>query len=197
MKLEYWFDFASTYSYLSTMRIKALAEPLGIAIEWRPFLLGPIFRDQGWMDSPFNLFPAKGRYMWRDMERSCDRLAIPFRRPSQFPRNGLLAARIVCAHSRAPWVPEFTRAVFRANFADDLDIADSTVLAQLLGEVTTDAAAIIAAAQTEESKLGLRKQTELAARRQIFGAPSFIVNEELYWGNDRLEEALEYAKQLR
>ncbi len=69
--LDFWFDFASTYSYPAAMRIGPLAAAAGVSLRWRPFLLGPIFKDQGWETSPFNLYPAKGRYMWRDLERIC------------------------------------------------------------------------------------------------------------------------------
>ena len=96
MTIDFWFEFGSTYSYPAAMRIEELAGARGVDVNWRPFLLGPIFRDQGLTDSPFNLHAAKGRYMWRDLERTGETLGIPFRRPSRFPRNGLLAARIAC-----------------------------------------------------------------------------------------------------
>ena len=89
--LDFWFDFASTYSYLAAARIRPLAAEAKVQVRFRPFLLGPIFKAQGWDTSPFNLYEAKGRYMWRDMERLCEKYEIPFRRPSKFPRSGLLA----------------------------------------------------------------------------------------------------------
>jgi 2-hydroxychromene-2-carboxylate isomerase len=92
--VEFWFEFGSTYSYLSAARIENIAAAAGVPVLWEPFLLGPIFAEQGWDDSPFNVYPAKGCYMWRDMERLCAKYCIPFTRPSRFPRNGLLAARI-------------------------------------------------------------------------------------------------------
>ena len=93
----------------------------------RPFLLGPIFAAQGWNDSPFNIYyPAKGRYMWRDLERVCAKHELAFRRPSAFPRGGLLAARLACLAADEPWCPGFVRAVYHANFVDDRDIADPT-----------------------------------------------------------------------
>ncbi len=92
--LDFWFDFASTYSYPSAMRLRSLAQQAGVAVSFRPFLLGPIFKAQGWSTSPFNLYPAKGRHMWRDLERICADLALPFRRPDPFPQNSLLAARV-------------------------------------------------------------------------------------------------------
>ena len=70
MAVEFWFEFASTYSYPAALRIESLAQSQGVPV-WKPFLLGPVFRSQGWSDSPFNLFPAKGRYMCRDLERIC------------------------------------------------------------------------------------------------------------------------------
>ena len=92
--VDFWFDFASTYSYPAAMRIGDAAERAGVAVRFRPFLLGPIFKAQGWDTSPFNIYEAKGRYMWRDLERLCADLELPFRRPEPFPQNSLLAARI-------------------------------------------------------------------------------------------------------
>src|SRR5215510_4878250 len=91
--LHFWFDFASTYSYLAAMRIGPLADKAEVQVRFRPFLLGPILKAQGWVTSPFNLYPAKGHNMWRDLERSCAELKLPFRRPDPFPQNSLLAAR--------------------------------------------------------------------------------------------------------
>src|SRR5215470_4304272 len=85
--LDFWFDFASTYSYLAAMRIGPLARKAEVRVRFRPFLLGPIFKAQGWSTSPFNLYPAKGRHMWRDLERSCADLQLAFRRPDPFRRT--------------------------------------------------------------------------------------------------------------
>jgi len=194
MLLEFWFEFASTYSYPAAMRIEPLARAEGVQVLWRPFLLGPIFRAQGWSDSPFNLYAAKGRYMWRDLERVCAGLDIAFRRPSQFPRNGLLAARIACLHADAPWLPEFVRSVYCANFAEDLDISEAPLLERRLDALGQGGAAILARAQSPEAKDKLRAQTERAAALGIFGAPSFIAGGELFWGNDRLAAALDWQK---
>jgi 2-hydroxychromene-2-carboxylate isomerase len=127
--VEFWFEFASTYSYPAASRIEAAAAAAGVPLVWRPFLLGPIFGRQGWNDSPFNIYPAKGRYMWRDLARICERHRLPLRRPSRFPRNGLLPARVALLGSGAPWGPAFVRAVYRANFAEDREISDPAVVA--------------------------------------------------------------------
>jgi 2-hydroxychromene-2-carboxylate isomerase len=193
-KIEFWFEFASTYSYPAAMRIEELAQQRGVQIEWRPFLLGPIFKAQGWNDSPFNLYPEKGRYMWRDLERTCEKLALPFKRPSQFPRNGLLAARIACWFDQEPWMPEFVRRVYTANFAEDCNISDPSILSSIL-ESIGQLPELITQTESLEAKEKLRHQTERAIDLGTFGAPSFTCGEELFWGNDRLEEALGWARQ--
>ena len=192
--LEFWYEFASTYSYPAAMRIARLASDAGVAIRWRPFLLGPIFAAQGWNDSPFNIYPAKGRYMWRDLTRICEAEGLPLELPpARFPQNGLKAARIALIGTKQGWTPDFTRAVYAANFAEREDIADNTVLAHLLGRLNLDANAIMAAANAPENKEALKRQTEEAMAKGIFGAPSFIVGDELFWGGDRLEQAIAWA----
>jgi len=195
--MEFWFEFASTYSYPAAMRVEAAARQAGVGVTWRTFLLGPIFAAQGWNDSPFNLYPAKGRYMWRDLERICAAQGIPFRRPSRFPRGSLLAARVACRFAAEPWLADFVRAVYTANFAADADIATVEIVAACLRESGADAPAVIAAAQTAEAKERLRVQTDEAIRRGVFGAPSFLVGDELFWGNDRLDDALRWARHGR
>src|SRR3712207_9085500 len=106
-QVSFWFEFGSTYSYLSAARIEDLAAAADVPVLWEPFLLGPIFAEQGWDDSPFNVYPAKARYMWRDVERLCAKYCIPFARPSRFPRNGLLRSeeRRVGKEWRSRWSP--------------------------------------------------------------------------------------------
>jgi 2-hydroxychromene-2-carboxylate isomerase/NAD(P)H-dependent FMN reductase len=197
-RVEAWFDFASTYSYLAVSRVEDLARRANVELVWRPFLLGPIFQKQGWNDSPFNLYPAKGKYMWRDLERECARMSpsLPFRRPSSFPRNGLRAARIAITAEAQPWCGRFVQAVFRANFAEDRDIGSAEVLSTILGELGLAADEILARAESTDQKPRLRQQTERAQELGIFGAPTFVAGGEIFWGNDRLEQALAWARSL-
>lgn len=192
-RLQFWFEFASTYSYPAAMLIGDRAAVAGVEVEWRPFLLGPIFHAQGWNDSPFNIYQAKGRYMWRDLERICDRDGLPFRRPSRFPRPSLLAARVACVGAGEAWGPDFVRATYRANFADDREIETPEVIGDVLTGLGVDTAAIIARAQTPEAKATLRANTDQAVALGIFGAPSFVVGEEVFWGSDRLADAVAWA----
>ncbi len=191
--VEFWFEFASTYSYLSVMRIERAAQAAGVDIAWKPFLLGPVFLALGWNDSPFNIYPPKGRYMWRDLERLAAKEGLPFRRPSRFPRNGLLAARVALIGVEDGWVAPFARAVMTANFAEDREIAEAAVIGDILATLGLPADEVMARAQADANKLALRAQTERAAELGLFGAPSFRVGEELFWGNDRLEDALGWA----
>ena len=193
--LDFWFDFASTYSYLAAMRIGTLAQDAGVRVRFRPFLLGPIFKAQGWNTSPFNLYPAKGRNMWRDLERSCAELKLPFRRPNPFPQNSLLAARVALAALDQPWGEDFCRALFCAQFAEGRRIDDAAAVGNVLARLKIEPQPVLAAAQSDAIKARLRAQTEEAQRLGVFGAPIFTTADgELFWGNDRLEPALRWAK---
>lgn len=192
--VQFWFEFASTYSYIAAQRVERVAGEAGVPVEWKPFLLGPLFKRQGWDDSPFNLFETRGRYMWRDIERLCAKYDAPFRHPTVFPRNSLLAARVALVGAGQDWLPGFARDVYRANFAEDRDISDPVVIEEILRSLKLDAPSLLARAVDPENKERLRVQTERAWEVGIFGAPTFVVGGEVFWGNDRLEDALDWYK---
>jgi 2-hydroxychromene-2-carboxylate isomerase len=192
--LDFWFEFASTYSYPAAMRIAPLAKARGVSVRWRPFLLGPIFKAQGWDNSPFNLYPAKGRYMWRDLERISGALALPFKQPSPFPQNTLLATRVALVALAQGSGEDYCRAIYAYEFGEGRNIAEPTTIAAVLTSLGKTAHAILQEAQGDAIKTALRAQTEEAQRLGIFGAPSFVTQDgELFWGNDRLEAALDWA----
>jgi 2-hydroxychromene-2-carboxylate isomerase len=196
--LDFWFDFASTYSYPAALRIAPLAATAGVTVRFRPFLLGPIFKAQGWDSSPFNLYPAKGRYMWRDLERLCADLSLPFRQPETFPQPSLLAARFALVGLAEGWGEEFCRAVFRAEFAEASQIDDVATLARLLTPFGINPNDVLAKAQSEPNKRRLRDETQTAQQLGVFGAPTFVTADgELFWGNDRLESALAWTLKKR
>lgn len=190
--IEFWFDFASTYTYLSAMRIETLADTHGVDVIWRPFLLGPIFRAQGWDTSPFNLYPAKGTYMWLDVARRADALGLNFVQPDPFPQNSLLAARTACHLPDGPQLASFCRHVFDAEFARGQNISDPQVISACLEAAGLQSSAVETASD-DSTKSALRARTDIAAQRGLFGAPSFFVANELFWGDDRLEDALRRA----
>jgi 2-hydroxychromene-2-carboxylate isomerase len=192
-RVEFWFEFASTYTYPAAFAVEERAKARGVRVVWRSLLLAPIFGAQGWTDSPFNIYPAKGKYMWRDLARICARQGLPLRRPSVFPRNGLLAARIACRYADEPWLPEFVRRVYAANFADDREISSSEVIGQIVESLGLSPREILAEAQTQNSKDALRAQTDRAIKLGIIGAPTFTVEDEIFWGGDRMEAAFDWA----
>jgi 2-hydroxychromene-2-carboxylate isomerase len=194
---EFWYEFASTYSYPAALRVGALAEERSVSLAWRPFLLGPIFAAQGWRDSPFNVYPAKGRYMWRDVERTCEAMGVPFKRPEPFPQPSLLAARVALAlqdEERA----SFSRQVYLAEFGRGLSIADRTTLASLLTACGVDPTATLERAESDANKAALKAECARAAEIGIVGAPSIVTADgEVFWGNDRLEQGLDWAARAR
>jgi 2-hydroxychromene-2-carboxylate isomerase len=189
--IEFWFDFGSNYSYLSVMRVVEQ----GIDVSWQPFLLGPIFQSFGWSNSPFVLQKEKGEYTWRDMERQCRKYDIPWRKPTQFPRLGVLPSRIMLVGMDQPWTSEFARRVMVRNFHLDQEIQSSEAMTTILTELDLPAAELIAKAQSESIKARLREQTDTAMRRKVFGAPTFFARGQMFWGNDRLEDALQFASE--
>ena len=190
--IDFWFDLASPYSALAALRIGEVAR--GLEVRWHPFLLGPIFQAQGWNDSPFNLYPAKGRWMWRDVPRRAARRGVRFRQPSRFPRHSVLANRVALVALGEGWGEDCVRATFRAQFSDDADIADPGVMAGIVSTLGRDGSGVVARAQSQPTKDALRATTDQAARHGIFGAPTFLVDGELFWGDDRLEDAVAWAR---
>lgn len=193
-RIDFWFDFASTYSYIAAMRIEELCRDAGVALKWMPFLLGPIFQLQGWNDSPFNLNERRGAYMWRDLERLSAKFGLRWRHPTVFPRTSTLAARVACSISDEVWCGDFVRAVYVANFADDLDISDEKIVVGLLDGLGRDGTAIVERAHEPERRGLLRANTERAIELGIFGAPNCVVGRELFWGEEALEDAIAWSQ---
>src|SRR5262249_36118649 len=137
---------------------------------------------------------AKGRYMWRDLARICTRLDLPFCRPDPFPQPSLLAARVAHVGLKASWGEAFCRAVYAAEFAHGRPIGQETVITDLLWDLGVAPEPVLAHARSEEIKAALRTATAQAEQAGVFGAPSFIAADgELFWGHDRMVEALAWA----
>lgn len=191
--MEFWYEFGSNYSYISIMRVDKLAEQYGVTIHWKPFLLGPIFKSFGWETSPFVLQKEKGAYTWQDMARQCKKYGIPWQHPTTFPRSAVLAMRIALLGVDQAWLPAYNKRMMLLNFAQDRDIGDVDTISEVLRELSLPVQALINEAQSEANKLALRTQTEEARQRGIFGAPTFFTHGDMFWGNDRLEDALLHA----
>jgi 2-hydroxychromene-2-carboxylate isomerase len=183
--LEVYWDFSSPFAYLGATQVAAVAARTGARVTWRPLLLGGLFRSIGTPDVPIATFSdAKRRYIGKDLDRWAAYWGVPFRFPSRFPTNSLRALRVYFA------LPETSRdayrdAVFRACWAEDRDITTDEVLASCVGDEAV-ARAAFARANDDDVKGQLRRETELAAARGVFGVPTFALADELYWGQDRL-----------
>jgi 2-hydroxychromene-2-carboxylate isomerase len=195
--VDFFYELASPYACLSALRIADAATRAGVTVRWRPFLLGPIFQSEGLADTPMKVYPLRGAYMTRDVPRRARRHGFNLRIPSAWPRHSVLASRVALVALKEGWGEAFSEAVYRAEFQEDLDIARAEVVGAVVASLGKDAAAALSAAQTAEVKTALRAETDAAMAAGIFGAPSFLVEGELFWGDDRLEDALDWAQGRR
>ena len=195
--IEIWYEFGSNSSYLGVHRIGDLAKANGLTVVWEPFLLGPIFKSFGWDTSPFVLQEHKGKYMWKDMVRQCEKYGLPWKKPSTFPRRALLPMRVATLGKDMPWIEDFSKRMMELNFVEDREIDSVDVVIQELQALGLQGDALVGQAQQPENKERLKQQTERAQALGIFGGPTFIVDGEMFWGNDRLDDAVAYATRSR
>lgn len=192
--LDFWFFIGSTYSYLTVARIDGLADEAGIAVRWRPFNLRPILRDAGLPKGPFTPFPVKTAHMWRDLERRAERFGIAYAKPPQYPvEPDLLATRVAIVGFQDGWGKAFTKAAFIDNFVHGKVLGtEANVQAQLtkLGLPVDD---VLRRARSAETARALAGETAEIRALGAFGSPHFAVDGELFWGDDRLEDAIAWA----
>jgi 2-hydroxychromene-2-carboxylate isomerase len=192
-QLDLYFDFSSPYSYLAVARVDKLAAAHEIKVQLIPVVLGAIFNRLGWQSSPFLAQPRKLAYMWQDVKRQAKKYSLEFEQPTQFPIGSILPARIATAFSHAPWLHDFCVQVFKAYFARNKDISNPETIEKILKQMDLDPQEILPRASSQETKDQLKLITERADGLQIFGAPSFIVHDQLFWGDDRLEDAIDFC----
>lgn len=189
--LEFWFDFASPYAYLSAQRIEALAAADNVRVVYRPMLLGPVFQAiHGVAETPFARNPARMNWMRVDVPRQAKKYGVPFAWPPVFPKPSLLGTRVALLGEDAPWVGAFVRGLFRASFVEGADIASEAIVRRVLGPLVPDADELLRATQLQTTKDALRARGTEALERGIFGAPTFFANDAFFWGDDRLDDAL-------
>ncbi len=191
--IDFWFEYASTYTYLSVARMHARASAAGVPVVWRPFLLAPIMVEQGLLQGPFLPFPRKMAHMWRDIERRAAVHGLPYRKPSHYPPNTLLTARVGTLAAAEGWCREFTERSFALHWTEDCAIGSEANLSAVLRALGMEPAAVMARALSTDNKDRLRAATDEAKAAGLFGSPSFVVQGELFWGDDRLEDALAWA----
>jgi 2-hydroxychromene-2-carboxylate isomerase len=192
-RIHVYFDFSSPYSYLSVARIHRITQPLNIRVQLLPIALGAIFQKLGWQSSPFLEQPRKLDYMWIDVARQARKHGLEFVKPAQFPIGNILAARIATACTDAQWHDAFCLRVLKAYFVDNKDISQPAVVENILRELNLNAEEIIAHSTSESVKGLLRVRTEQADQLGVFGAPTMVVGDAIFWGDDRLEDAVAHC----
>lgn len=186
--IEYYLDFSSPYSYLAEHRLRKLARSQGLDIEYKPFLLGVIFAEQG--HSPAPPGSPKRAYAWRDIDRSAAMLGLPYRRPEPFPFNSMIASRMFYALEESPLrerCGDWVRMVFHTSFADGRDCSDPNELIRIADAMGLDGRGLLEASQEQPIKDRLRAATDEARTRGVFGSPTFFLNGEMFWGTDRID----------
>lgn len=191
--VEFWIGYGSTYSYLSVMRIDALASASGVDVVWKPFNIRTLMVEKGLPTGPFLPRPDKLAYMWRDLERRAQRRGLPYVRPSQYPVDSQATVRVACLAAREGWCSQFSRKVFHMNFVEGRPIGGPGNLEAALRESDRDPATVIPRAHEPDVEQELADQTQAAIDIGVFGAPTFRVGQELFWGDDRLEDAIEWS----
>lgn len=186
--IDFYFDYSSPFGYLAATRVGALAARHGRGVNWYPILLGIVFKATG---SPVvATMPLKGEYTAHDAQRSARFHGIPFKLPSKFPIASQAPARITCwVRNQAPErVEAAVLALYRAYFLDDLDISSAEVAARVMGAAGFDAGAALAATRDEAIKAQLKTEVETAIARKVFGSPMMFIDDEPFWGLDRMDQ---------
>jgi 2-hydroxychromene-2-carboxylate isomerase len=196
--IDYWFTMGSTYNYLTAMRIDRAAQAADVVVRWRP--LRNVAALTGAKQLPFLEGTAKMRYMWRDIERRAAAQGLPLRLPVTYPCTSPLRANsIMLIGVREGWGPAFARAAYPLWFGQGIPNGGEENLRAALAACGQDAAAdrLIALADSPETAAALDAETDEARSLGVFGAPTFAVGSELFWGDDHLEDALHWAKHGR
>jgi 2-hydroxychromene-2-carboxylate isomerase len=195
-EIEFFFDVASPYSYLASTQIDELEAETGVPVRWRPFLLGGVFESVG-NSAPARLRP-KARYMLEDLNRWADRYDIPFEMPSNFPVNSLSAQRVLVAAGERGQeaVVRLAHRLFEDYWVEGRDVSDTRVVAEAADAVGLDGDEMLDWTERDRIKDKLRSNSDEAVERGAFGAPTFFVGDEMFWGNDRLDFVREAAERV-
>ena len=192
-RLDFFLSYGSTYSYLAVMRLPGLAAAAGVEVVWRPFSLADLLAEAGLADGPFTPYPNKLAYMWRDLERRARKHALPFARRPDYPWPYKEAGLIAILAQQEGWVVPFSQQVYRAAFAQGAVLGAPETLQAAVRAAGQEPARVMDTIAGNEIGEVWAANTESARKHRIFGVPSFVVEGELFWGDDRIEDALDWA----
>jgi len=192
-QIDFWFTMGSTYSFLSVMRLAELERSTGTSFRWRPFHLLIILQEMKHI--PFADKPTKSAYMWRDIERPAGMYGIPVKLPAPYPaKQSVMANLVAIVGMRESWGADYVRAAYRRWFQLGQETGSEPNVSESLRDIGQDPARVLALANSEDAKAALTAETNAARELRIFGSPTFTVGRELFWGDDRLEDAISWSR---
>jgi 2-hydroxychromene-2-carboxylate isomerase len=181
--VDFWFDYSCPYAYLASTQVQALAKRTGATLRYQPMLLGGVFRAVGTSQKLFaELSPAKASHNALDMQRWAELFGVPLTMPAAHPFRTVEALRATLLTGIDPKVVD---GFYRAYWIESRGPSEEQTMHDVLGAAGHDASAILA--RLDEKKDELRQRTDQAIALGIFGAPAFVVDGEMYWGQDRIE----------
>ncbi len=191
--IDFWYSIGSTYSYLTVMRLSEVAQAQDVVVRWRPFNVRHVMIEQN--NIPFKDKPAKTAYMWRDIERRADDYGLAPKIPAPYPLPGLvLANQVAILGAEEGWVADYTRETYRRWFEAGEPAGEDPNMSASLTQIGQDRERVLSVAQTGQIERALSDATDEAMRLGVFGSPTFVADDEVFWGDDRLEDAIRWAK---
>ncbi len=191
--IDFWFTMGSTYSYLSVSRVADVERSTGMTFRWRPFHLLMILQEMKHI--PFADKPTKSAYMWRDIERRAAMYGIPMKLPVPYPaRQSVVANLVAIVGMRENWGADFVRAAYRRWFQRGEETGSEPNVSESLRDIGQDPERVLTLANSDDTKSVLTAETDAARELGIFGSPTFIVGRKLFWGDDRLADAINWCR---
>ena len=193
-EIEFWFSIGSTYTYLSVIRLKEVEEKFGVKFSWQPFSVRKIMLEMDNVPFPPTK-QVKADYMWRDIERRAYCYGFEAKVPAPYPLKKFdFANSVAVLGVQEGWCAEYVSATYRRWFVDGLEPGSEPNVSESLREIGLKPGNVLKLAADDKIQKAYLKQTEQAQSKNIFGSPSFIVDDELFWGDDRLEDAVNWAQ---
>lgn len=191
--VDFWYSIGSTYSYLSVMRLAEVSQESGVTFRWRPFNVRHVMVSQN--NVPFRDKPVKAAYMWRDIERRALRYGLRPDLPAPYPLAELVFAnQVATLGAEEGWGEDYTRATYRRWIEEGSPAGEEPNLSDSLREIGRDPQRVLAEARSERIERALQQATDEAMDLGVFGSPSFVTGGEVFWGDDRLEDAVGWAR---
>ena len=192
-EIDFWYSIGSTYSYLTIMRLDDWCDEHDAMVNWRPFNVRAVMSEQ--QNIPFAGKPVKSAYMWRDIERRAAKYHLHAQLPAPYPISDLaLANQVALLGMPEGWGKAFTQNLYRIWFEDGIEAGSETALSEALHRCQQDPRLTLARARSPDTVAALEVETDQATKLGVFGAPSMVVRGEVFWGDDRLDDALSWAR---